>query len=283
MADTHVTAPTRFVQVGGVRLAYRRFGKEVGTPLLFLQHFRGSMDNWDPAVTDGFARERPVILYDNTGVSSSSGETPSTVEEMTEDTAAFLKALGISSVDLLGFSMGGYTAQTLSLKHPTLVRKLVLVATGPRGGEPSQDPKVAQLARGERTLEEFLYLFFSPSARSQAAGRAFWERRHLRQRDVDPLSSPQTMAAQTAAGAEWRTIRGERYAELKNIAQPTLVVNGNRDIMIPTINAYTLSQHIPNAQLIVYPDSGHGSLFQYPELFVRHVTLFLEGLGRTDG
>jgi pimeloyl-ACP methyl ester carboxylesterase len=283
MADTHVTAPTRFVQVGGVKLAYRRFGKEVGTPLLFLQHFRGSMDNWDPAVTDGFAQERPVILYDNTGVSGSSGETPSTVEGMTEDTAAFLRALGISSVDLLGFSMGGYTAQTLSLKHPTLVRKLVLVATGPRGGEPSRDPKVAQLARGERTLEEFLYLFFSPSATSQAAGRAFWERRHLRQRDVDPLSSPQTMAAQTAAGAEWRAVRGERYAELKNIAQPTLVVNGNRDIMIPTINAYTLSQHIPNAQLIVYPDSGHGSLFQYPELFVRHVTLFLEGLRRTDG
>jgi pimeloyl-ACP methyl ester carboxylesterase len=171
-------------------------------------------------------------------------------------------------------------AQTLALNYPTLIRRLVLVGTGPRGGEPTQDSNVPRLARGERTLEEFLYLFFSPSPASQAAGRAFWVRRHLRQQDVDPLSSPQTMEAQTAAGTEWRQIRGERFAELKHITRSTLVVNGSCDIMIPTINSLTLSQHLPDAQLINYPDSGHGSLFQYPELFVRHVCLFLGSFDR---
>jgi len=129
----------------------------------------------------------------------------------------------------------------------------------------------------ESGLEDFLYLFFAPSASSQAAGRAFWERRHLRKNDVDPPTSPQTMAAQIAAFTEWRQVRGDRFAELKTITQPTLVVNGNRDVMIPTINSFTLSQHIPNAQLIIYPDSGHASLFQYPDLFLLHARTFLDG------
>ena len=125
-------------------------------------------------------------------------------------------------------------------------------------------------------LQHFRYLFFSPSESSQAAGRAFWERRHLRKDDVDPPTSKQTMAAQRAALTEFQHVRGERFAELKNITQPTLVVNGNRDVMIPTINSFTLAQDIPNAQLIIYPDSGHGSLFQYPDLFLLHARTFLD-------
>jgi pimeloyl-ACP methyl ester carboxylesterase len=132
-------------------------------------------------------------------------------------------------------------------------------------------------ATGESPIESFLYLFFLPSETSQAAGKSFWERRHARKVDVDPASSPQTMAAQTAANIAWREVRGERYAELSNIKQPTLVVNGSHDLMVPTINAYTLSQRIPRAQLILYPDSGHASIFQSPELFVAHATLFLNG------
>lgn len=279
---THLTAPTQFVEAGGVRFAYRRFGQDTGVPLVFLQHFRGGMDHWDPAVTDGFAATRPVILFDNAGVAASSGETPSTVEEMADHAADFVGALGLSVVDVLGFSIGGYEAQTLALRHPSIVRRLVLVGTRPRGGEPSQDAKYAQYAAmtdsktGDAPLEAFLYLFFRPSDTSQAVGKAFWKRRHQRKEDVDPPSSPQTMAAQRAAITAWAEVRGERYAELKNIKQPTLVVNGSNDVMVPTINSYILSQHIPWAQLIVYPDSGHGSLFQFSELFVAHAKMFLD-------
>ena len=196
---------------------------------------------------------------------------------MADHAAEFITELRLSRVDILGFSIGGYIAQALALRHPAMIRRLVLVGTGPRGGEPSQDPKVGEYATGEPGLEAFLYLFFSPSETSQAAGRAFWDRRHLRMDDVDPPSSPQTMKAQRAAITAWREVRGERYSELKNIEQPTLVVNGSHDIMVPTINAFTLSQGIPRAQLIVYPDSGHGSLFQFPLLFVAHGNMFLDG------
>ena len=179
--------------------------------------------------------------------------------------------------------IGGYIAQALSLRHPTLLRRLILAGTGPRGGEPAQDPKSAEYGAmtdaktGEGPLEAFLYLFFRPSPTSQAAGQAFWQRRHLRKHDVDPPSSAQTMAAQRAAITAWREVHGERYSDLANIAAPTLVVNGNDDIMVPTINSFVLSQKIPQAQLIIYPDSGHGALFQFSELFVAHGKLFLNG------
>jgi pimeloyl-ACP methyl ester carboxylesterase len=282
MALTHVTAPTQFVEANGVRFAYRRFGNSTGVPIILMPHFRAGMDHWDPAVTDGFAASRPVILFDNAGVSGSNGETPETIEAMADHAAAFIAAIVPSPVDVLGFSIGGYIAQALALRHPTIVRRLILVGTGPRGGEPSQDPKVGEYGAstdprtGETGLDAFLYLFFRPSETSQTAGKAFWTRRHLRVEDVDPPSSPQTMKAQRAAITAWRDVRGERYAELKNISHPTLVVNGNHDIMVPTVNAFTLSQGIPRAQLIVYPDSGHGSLFQFPELFVAHSAIFLD-------
>jgi pimeloyl-ACP methyl ester carboxylesterase len=280
---THVSAPTQYAKANGLRFAYRRFGQKSGVPLLFMQHFRGGIDHWDPAVTDGFASSRPVILFDNAGVAGSSGKAPDSIDAMAEHAADFLQALGLSEVDLLGFSIGGYVAQALTLRNPRITRRLILVGTGPRAGEPSTDPKYVEYgastdpSTGEGGLEAFLYLFFAPSETSQAAGRAFWKRRHLRKVDVDPPSSSQTMAAQRAAITEWRQVRGERYAELKTIKQPTLVVNGNRDVMVPTINSFILSQNIPNAQLIVYPDSGHGSLFQFPELFVAHGRMFLDG------
>jgi pimeloyl-ACP methyl ester carboxylesterase len=283
MTYRHTTAPTQFVEVNGIRFAYRRFGPDGGTPLLFMQHFRGGMDHWDPTVTDGFAKNRPVILFDNAGVAASSGETPDTIDAMAEHAADFVGALGLSQIDLLGFSIGGYIAQTLAMRHPGLIRRLILVGTGPRAGEPPQDPGYAQYGAmtdpqtGQSPIETYLYLFFRPSQTSQAAGKMFWARRHTRKEDVDVSASAQTMAGQRAAITEWRQPRGERFEELKAITQPTLVVNGHSDIMVPTINSFTLSQKIPNAQLIIYPDSGHGSLFQFPELFVTHATIFLDG------
>jgi len=280
MTHTHLTAPTKHVEANGVRFAYRRFGAETGTPLVLMQHFRGGMDHWDPAVTDGLAADRPVILFNNAGVASSAGETPTTVDAMARHAIDFVRALGLSKVDVLGFSLGGFVAQSFVLQDPGLVRRLLLVGTGPRGGEPTQDASVMQHAAstdpstGDSPLEAFLYLFFSRSERSRAAGRAFWERRHLR-KDADSPSSVRTIMAQSAAGKDWREVRGERYADLKRIGQPTLVVNGSNDVMIPTINSFMLAQHIPNAQLILYPDSGHASQFQYPERFVSHARTFL--------
>src|SRR5260370_24194514 len=274
--DTHVTAPTRFVEARGIRYAYRRFGAETGTPLVFLQHFRGGLDNWDPLVTDLLAQERSVILFNNAGVASSSGETPNTIDAMGDHVAAFVNALGLPQVDVLGFSIGGYVAQSFVLRHPHLVRRLVLAGTGPRNGEPRKNPRVSEVAGNPAPVyEDFLFLFFSPSAASQAAGRAFWERRHQR-KDADPPSSIQTMKAQQAAIMEWAQPQGERYADLQRIKQPTLEVNGNEDIMVPTINSFMLSQHIPNAQLILYPASGHGALFPSPEIFVVHPQVFLD-------
>src|ERR1700730_10600990 len=281
MIHTHQTAPTQFVKANGIRFAYRRFGRAGGVPLVFVQHFRGGMDHWDSALTDGFADHRPVILFDNEGGAGSSGDAPDTIDARADHAADFIGALGLAQGDLLGFSVGGYIAQTLALRRPELIRRLILAGSGPRAGEPPQDPKYGEYAAltdaesGKVPIEAFLYLFFRPSETSQAAARAFWARRHLRKEDVDPPTSAQTMVAQRAAIIEWRQPRGERFAELKAINQPTFVVNGHNDIMVPTINSFTLSQKIPNAQLIIYPDAGHGALFQVPELFVAHAEMFL--------
>lgn len=276
---SHVTVPTQFVTANGIRYAYRRFGAETGTPLVFLQHFRGGMDHWDPAVTDVLAENRPVILFDNRGVAGTSGETPGTVEAQAEDAATFIRALDLAQADVLGFSIGGYVAQALTLGHRDLVRRLVLAGTKPRAGDDTdRHPDVNTVATRHEVLsfEDFQFLFFAPSATSQAAGERFWRRCHQRAVDVDPPTSRQTMLAQAAAIIDWKHAHGEPFADLATITQPTLVVNGKHDIMVPTVNSHTLAQHIPNAQLIIYPDAGHGALFQYPDLFATHVARFLD-------
>jgi pimeloyl-ACP methyl ester carboxylesterase len=284
MTHTYATAATQRVQAGATRYAYRRMGRESGVPLIFLQNFRQGMDNIDPLLLDGFAEDRPVIIFDNAGVAGSSGETPDTIEAMADHVAAFVGTLKLIQVDVLGFSIGGYTAIAFVLRHPQLVRRLLLVGTAPRGQEPRTDSRVDQVAgRPVLGLEENLFLLFSPSKAGQAAGHALWERQQAgweqrRQRglDLDPPTSQQTAKAQYAAILEWRQIKGERFAELKTIKQPALVVNGANDIMVPTINSWIMSQHIPQAQLIVYPDAGHAAHYQYPELFLKHSKIFLD-------
>jgi pimeloyl-ACP methyl ester carboxylesterase len=279
-AHTHQSAPTQFVEANGVRFAYRRFGKTGGVPLVFNQHFIGTMDHWDPAVTDGFAKDREVILFDNAGVSSSSGEVPGTFAEMGANAITFIKALGLKQVDVLGFSIGGLVAQEISLQAPDLVRHLVLVGTGPRSGE-SMDtgtPEGKQIfgATYQHPDDLWLSVHFAPSAVSQAAGRAFLRRFRLRSKDRDPEVTEKAALVQRAAIGKWGAKREHAWDYLKQIKQPTLVVNGSNDVIIYTINSYILQQNLPNAQLIIYPDSSHGSLYQYPELFVRHVSMFLD-------
>jgi pimeloyl-ACP methyl ester carboxylesterase len=275
---THLSAPTQFVEANGIRFAFRRFGKAGGVPVVFNQHFQGTLDHWDPAVTDGLAETREVILFNNAGVSSSSGATPASFPEMGANAVAFIRALGLAEVDVLGFSIGGMVAQEIALQGGDLVRKLILVGTGPRGADMSTSQS-ATIFSGTYDPAEHLWLkvHFGPSATSQAAGLAFLDRK-LRRQDRDPLVNEQTVRAQLAAIGTYISARETPgYLDyLKGIRQPTLVVQGSNDVIIPTVNSYVLQQTLPDAQLIIFPDANHGSFYQYPTLFVTYATAFLD-------
>jgi pimeloyl-ACP methyl ester carboxylesterase len=276
---THQTAPTQYIDAAGITFAYRRFGKKQGIPLVFNVHFLGTIDHWDPLVTDSIAKDREVILFDNAGVGRTTGEVPSSIYEMAKYAEAFVDALGLKQIDLLGFSMGGVIAQQFTLDRPELVRKLILVGTGPRGGESMQGPtpegKEIFTAKYEKPEEVWLKVFFGPSETSQAAGRRFLERFKLRKEDRDLEVSAAVGPAQRAALSSYSVITDDRYSDLAKIKQPTLIVNGNHDVIIYTINSYIMQQRLPDATLVLFPDSAHGSLYQYPEQFTNYVNQFL--------
>jgi pimeloyl-ACP methyl ester carboxylesterase len=282
MIHTHQTAATQFVEANGIRFAYRRFGKSGGVPLVFNQHFTGTMDHWDPAVTDGFASDREVILFNNAGVSSSSGEVPTFIEGMAANAIAFIGALGLSEVDVLGFSIGGFVAQEIAGQAPDLVRKLILVGTGPRGGEgmASLTPEAQQIFGATYQEPDHLWLavHFTRSEASQAAGRDFLKRFRLRKENRDPEVNEKVASAQLEALGKWGIRFKGSYDYLNSIRRPTLVVNGGKDVIIYSVNSFILQQHLPNAQLILYPDANHGSQYQYPALFVADVTRFLDAV-----
>ena len=272
---TTATVPTQFVEADGIRFGFRRWGKPGGIPLVFLNYFTGNLDDWDPMVADGFAADCDVILFNNAGVASSGGETPGTVSEMTRHALAFCDALGLKTFSVVGFSLGGMIAQQLALDHPERVHRIILLGTGPRGGEGME---FAELSPEEQAdpAQFLLAAFFAPTDTSQAAGRAYLNRLAARTQGRDTPVSKKTAEAQLQAIREWGKVpSSNRYATLETVKQPTLIVHGNKDIVVLPINALILAQHLPNAQLIVYPDSSHGAQYQHADLFLPHAKLFL--------
>ena len=277
---SNTTAPTQFLAVKNQKYAYRRFGSGSATPLLFLQHFTGTLDNWDPAVTDALAQRGEAILFENAGVGRSTGKVPESVAGMAKHALAFLDGLGLDTCDVLGFSLGGMIAQQMALDRPSIFRRMILVGTAPRGGvdimhleKPSlskflKDPSL----KGYSILQK---IFFAPTESSQAAGEDFVNRLLRRRADREPVSGPEVAQAQMVAFREWEKFTGKRFVDLTAIRHPTLVVNGIRDEMIPVSNSYSLAENLPNAVLLAYPDSGHGALFQFHESFTKQANAFL--------
>ena len=275
-AATIETAPTRYVEGDGIRFAYRRLGPATGTPLVLLQHFSGNIDAWDPAVVNALAADRPVIAFDNAGVGRSTGRTPDNVAAMAKDAVAFIRLLGLPEVDLLGFSLGGCIAQQIATEHQRLVRKLILVGTAPKGGEEHLLAVLQEAFSQTDAPDPRLPLFFTKSAASRSSGLAFLKRAMVRKNDRDTDNGNAVTDPQAKALINWCATPDPGHVMLRAIRQPALVVSGSHDTMLPANNAYAMFKALSNAQLVLYPDSGHGALFQYPEIFVSHVRTFLE-------
>ena len=271
-------APTRTVDVGGVPFAYRELGPDSDVPVIFLHHFTAVLDDWDPRVIDGIATEHRVIAFDNRGVGATGGRVPHTIEEMGRDAIAFIRALRLVHVDLLGFSLGGGVAQMVALQAPELVRRIVLAGTGPRGGEGIDDiTKVAVIAylKAALTLKDPRnYLFFPRTPTGKQAAKAYFGRLQERTTDRDKRISLQ------ARGAQLRAIRAagkHQPDDLSRITQPVFVANGDHDLMVASSHSSGMAQRLPNARLTIYPDSGHGGVFQHHAQFVPAVLSFLNG------
>jgi pimeloyl-ACP methyl ester carboxylesterase len=279
--DGQLTAENLSLEVGDVSFVYRRFGnaRAAAPPLVMLQHFRGNLDNWDPALVDRLAEDREVILVDNRGVGGSTGAVAENVTAMARDALAFIDALGLEEIDLLGFSLGGFVAQELVLLRPRLVRRLVLAGTAPQGGPDLHrwsDDVYALATADQPTADHLLGLFFTGTEQSRAKGMEAIGRLYQRQVDRDEPTDLATRDAQLAAITAWGIPDDSKLNRLAGITQPTLVANGDNDTMMHTQNSHLLAERLPDARLRIYPDAGHGFLDQYPGLFAAEVHAFLE-------
>jgi pimeloyl-ACP methyl ester carboxylesterase len=269
-------APTQTINAGDVRFAYRQLGPSTGVPVVVLTHLAAVLDNWDPRVVDGIAAKHRVIAFDNRDVGASSGSTPTTIEEMARDAVTFIRALGFDQVDLFGFSMGGMIAQVIAQQEPQLVRKMILAGTGPAGGEGIE--KVARIsyldtARGLLTRQDpKQFLFFTRTPNGRRAGKEFLARLEERTDDRDKAISVRSFRAQLKAIHRWGQ---QEPADLASLRQPVLVLNGESDKMVPSKNTVDLGRRLPNSRLVIYPDAGHGGVFQFHEDFVKRALEFL--------
>jgi pimeloyl-ACP methyl ester carboxylesterase len=273
---TWQNAPTHTINAGGVEFAYRQLGPGTGVPVVFLTHLAALLDNWDPRVVDGIAAKQRVITFDNRGVGASTGVTPTTIEEMARDAVAFIRALGLDQVDLFGFSMGGMIAQVIAQQQPQLVRKMIIAGTGPAGGEGiDKVTRISYLdiARGLLSRQDpKQFLFFTKTPNGRRVGKEFLARLAERTNDRDKAISVRSFRAQLKAIHRWGQ---QKSADLGSIHQPVLVMNGESDKMVPTKNTIDLHRRLPNSQLVIYPDAGHGGVFQFHEDFIKRALEFL--------
>jgi pimeloyl-ACP methyl ester carboxylesterase len=282
--STQQTAETQYIDAKGTKLAYRRLGLHSGIPLVMLMHFRGNMDFWDPALINSLAKTRPILLLDNVGIGKSEGKIPTTLQGWAVHVIDFLEALDIRQIDLLGFSMGGGAAQHVALSAPGLVRKLILAGT-----RTSRTPntvigprkiffELAHAATEEQFKEAFVLSFFNHSPDGRAAGLASWGRIFSRSQDRAPHLNSELAKRQTEAFSKFSVSDPENpYERIHELNMPVFVANGDNDLLIPTVNSFELSQLLLNSHLHIYPNSGHGFLYQYAELFSKHIDIFLGG------
>lgn len=279
MASYQDSATSTATGANGVTYSYRRMGtSNSAQPLVLLQHFRGNLDNWDPALVDDIAAEREVILVDSSGVGLSTGSTSHSVRGLARDILDFIDGLGLTEIDLFGFSTGGFVAQEVVLLRPRLVRRLILAGTGPQGGRGFHqwDERITEHAYKEvQGPEDVFYLFFSQTETSQLKAKEFVERIFTREQDRDENLALGVRDAQSEAISDWGIPDMSKLARLAGITQPTLVANGDNDLVVPTENTYLLGQCLRNARVSIYPDAGHGFLFQYPAEFGAEVNNFL--------
>jgi pimeloyl-ACP methyl ester carboxylesterase len=270
------SALNQSIDVGGTPFVYRELGKKGGVPIVLLHHLTAVLDDWDPRVVDGLASEHHVIAFDNRGVGASGGATPTSVEAMATDAVAFIRALSLSKVDLLGFSLGGFIAQVIAQNEPDVVRKIIIAGSGPAGGEGIsnmgavlQDAVAKAAASGKHPKH---FLFFSQTANGQAAADAFLARLNERTADRDASISNESIGAQLTAIHAWGQGSPSKLSEIHH---PVFVANGDDDVMAPTINSFELARRLPNAELSIFPDASHGGIFQYYPIFVQQALEFL--------
>ncbi len=274
--DYHQTAVTQSIKAGEIKFAYRVLGDTTGMPLVMVSPLGSSMDDWDPAITNGLAQKNKVIIFDIEGVGASGGKTPDNIADMATGAVAFIKALGYSKVNLMGFSMGAFISQQIVLTEPALVNKIILTGVGPKGSEGlSNLPNLLAASAGLSPEESFLKFAFAPSTASQNAGKQSWERTQKRTIDRDAPLSAESGGAELTAVLGWAQPYPNALNELQTVTQPVLIAQGEDDLPVPVINAIKMSESFPHATLIVYPDAGHAAIFQNPEKFVPAAIQFL--------
>lgn len=276
MTLPYIDAPTGVITAAGSRFAYREVGPRGGIPVVVLNHWGAVLDNFDPRIIDGLATRHHVIAVNYRGIGASGGLAPLTIDEMARDAIALIRALGHSTVDLMGFSLGGMVAQDMVLKAPDLVRKLILTGTGPAGGEGIAKVGAVSwplILKGLLTFRDpKTYLFFTSTANGRGAAKAFIARTKERKVGRDKGPTPRAFLRQLKAIQSW----GRQVPQdLTRIRIPVLVANGETDIMVPTSNSHDMARRIPGAKLVIYPDAGHGGIFQYHAQFVPTALAFL--------